>query len=505
MLTFLSHIDPGIYHFRYLARATTPGDFVVPPTRAECMYSPEVWGASAATRFVVGLAPSARSRAGPWRRARDVAPSRGVGLALLGLPVVLLVLGAALTPMPAELRVRGTAGSVRIEDRDGNLLREVRADDGSRARWMPLDEIGQVMQRAVLAAEDRRFFHHAGVDRRPRSGGMAGANASAHRLRRLDAHDAARPHGSPAPAHALGQARRDGAGAAHRVVAVEARVLEEYMNRVSFGPNLRGVAAASQAFFGKSPASLSAAEAALVAGMARGPSLYDLARRPDRARARRDRVLARMVTDGWLASDAGARARQEPMIIAGRRTSFGAPHLIAGLTRGDLAREQPGLEDALRSLAPIARVRTTIDTELQRMAETQVAATVGEFRAKGVTAASAVVVDNATGDVLAYVGSPDFFDEEHGGQNDGVRARRQPGSTLKPFVYELAMERLGYDPATALPDLDMHLDVGAVHDYAPHDYDGHVRGPVRLREALGNSLNIPAVWTAHAVGADPPR
>ena len=124
------------------------------------------------------------------------------------------------------------------------------------------------------------------------------------------------------------------------------------------------------------------------------------------------------------------------------------------------------------------------------------------LRAKGVTAASAVVIENASGDVLAYVGSPDVFDAENGGQNDGARAERQPGSTLKPFLYELAMEKLGFDPSTRLPDVELHLPVDGGADYAPRDYDGRFRGPVRLREALGSSLNVPAVWTVQQLGVD---
>jgi penicillin-binding protein 1C len=108
--------------------------------------------------------------------------------------------------------------------------------------------------------------------------------------------------------------------------------------------------------------------------------------------------------------------------------------------------------------------------------------------------------------VLAYVGSPDFFDESRLGQNDGVRALRQPGSTLKPFLYAAAIEKLGFTAATALPDVERTF---ATHHqsssgpYTPHDYDGKVRGPVRLREALGNSLNIPAVWTLDQLGVEP--
>ena len=422
---------------------------------------------------------------------------------LVAAPIVLLAVAAALTPMPPELRVREATGSVRVDDRAGELLREVRADDGSRARWTSLADMGTVIPHAVLAAEDRRFYGHLGVD--PLSVVRAtfqllvhgrivsGASTLTMQLART-----VRPHRK----NLWGKLAEMALAVRIECSLSKARILEEYMNRVPFGPNLRGVTAASQAFFGKSPASLSVAEAALVAGMARGPSLYDVTRRPELARTRRDRVIGRMANDGWLSPDAAGRAKAEPLVTTQRRPTFGAPHFVASLLRGDLAAEQPGLAEAIGRAGALARVRTTLDGDLQRIAETQVATTVAELRDKGVTAASAVVVDNATGDVLAYVGSPDFFDEAHGGQNDGARALRQPGSTLKPFVYELAMERLGFTPATALPDVDMHLDIGVIHDYAPHDYDGRVRGPVRLREALGNSLNIPAVWTAHALGSE---
>jgi penicillin-binding protein 1C len=427
-----------------------------------------------------------------------------VGIALLLGPVVLLVLGAAATPLPSELRQGEAGGSIRIDDRDGDLLREVRADDGARARWTPLGEIGNTTRHAVLAAEDRRFYRHEGVD--PVAILRAAILAVTHRrivsgasTLTMQLARTVRPH----PRNLWGKLREMALAVRIEWSLSKDRILEEYVNRVSFGPNLRGVAAASHAFFGKSPASLSAAEAAFVAGMARGPSLYDANLRPELARARRDRVLGRMERDGWLTAEATARARSEALVTLGASASFGAPHLVAGLLRGELGPSQPGLSEALHVNGSVARVRTTVDRALQRIAETQVATTVRTLRGKGVTAASAVVVDNVTGDVLAYVGSPDFFDEENGGQNDGARALRQPGSTLKPFLYELAMEKLGYDPSTALPDVDMHLDLGALHDYAPHDYDGHVHGPVRLREALGSSLNIPAVWTAHNLGPAP--
>jgi penicillin-binding protein 1C len=444
---------------------------------------------------------SFRDRVARWpRRTRVVAFAASVLLA----PLLALALAAVLTPLPPELLGRGESASIRVFDRGGQLLREVRPDDGVRSRWVPLSEMGKTSTFAVLAAEDRHFFHHPGVD--PLSVVRALVLAVVHRrvvsgasTLTMQLARTVRPH----PRTLLGKLREMALAIRIEASLSKDAVLEQYMNRVSFGPNLRGMGAASQAYFGKSPRSLSVAEAALLAGAARGPSLYDVRKRPERAKVRRDRVIDRMARDGLLPEDAATRAKSEPLVPLGRDPSFGAPHFVAALVAGDLPKAQPGLSELLsgqRNAAPVDEIHTTIDADLQRTAETEVTSTVRSLADKGVTAASAIVIDTATSDVLAYVGSPDFFDEAHAGQNDGVRAKRQPGSALKPFVYELAMEKLGWDPSTRLPDVDLHLDIGVIHDYAPHDYDGHVRGPVRLREALGNSLNIPAVWTAHEVG-----
>jgi penicillin-binding protein 1C len=181
--------------------------------------------------------------------------------------------------------------------------------------------------------------------------------------------------------------------------------------------------------------------------------------------------------------------------------AFGAPHLVQGLVGGSLRRFQPGLDEVMQRRAAL-RISTTLDGALQRSAETALGVTLADLRGKQVTAGSVVVIDNATGDVLAYVGSPDFFDEARFGQNDGVRALRQPGSTLKPFLYAAAIEKLGFTAATALPDVERTFATSSA-PYTPHDYDGKVRGPIRLREALGNSLNIPAVWTLEQLGVEP--
>ncbi len=423
-----------------------------------------------------------------------------VAAALLCAPPAALVATAALTPLPEELSTPAAA-SVRVNDRTGRLLREVRAGDGKRARPLGLDEIGPVVERAVLAAEDRRFFDHHGVDP------VAILRAAAQDVRHLRVVSG----GSTLTmqlARTLRPRSRTLAGKwreAALALRIERsldkrRILEEYLNRVDFGPNLRGIGAASQAYFDKPPRALSLAEAALLAGLPRGPSLYAVTRRPDLAKRRRDRVLARMEAAGLATHEEVAAARAEPVVPQKDAAAFGAPHLVEGLLDGTLAAAQPGLAEAI-ARPGLRGITTTIEGPLQRAAEAAALAVLEPLAGRHVTAGAVVVVDNRSGDVLAYVGSPDYLDAARLGSNDGARALRQPGSTLKPFLYALAMEKLGFTAATVLPDVEIHLPLPEGGDYAPRDYDDRWRGPVRLREALGNSLNVPAVWTAEEIGA----
>lgn len=438
-----------------------------------------------------------RAAARAWRARRQLAMALG---ACVAAPFVLVLVLAALTPLPAELREPAPA-SLRVLARDGTLLRDVRADDGARARPLPLASFPKVARSAVLAAEDKGFYDHLGVDvlavLRAAASNLwhrrvvSGASTITMQLART-----LRPH------------RRGVWGKVQEAalaVRIEAslpkdKILEEYMNRVTYGPNVRGYAAASHAYVGVAPGDLSAAQAALVAGLPRGPSLYAVARRPALAKRRRDRVLARMFDAGTLDAGARDRALAEPMTATLDRPAFGAPHFVRALVQGGLAAAQPGLAEHLSDRAALSELQTTLDRELQRAAENAVTTTLASLEGKHVTAGAVVVLDNATGDVLAYVGSPDYFDDAALGQNDGVRAQRQPGSSLKPFLYAEAMSRLGYTGATLLPDVELHIPLPGGGDYVPHDYDTKLRGPVRLRDALGSSLNVPAVWTLHQLG-----
>jgi penicillin-binding protein 1C len=266
-------------------------------------------------------------------------------------------------------------------------------------------------------------------------------------------------------------------------------ILEQYVNLAPFGEGIRGIGASSAAYLDKPPAKLSWAEAASLVGLARGPAVYSLRRHPERVLRRRDRILRRLQAAHWITEDEATRALSEPLSVRIGTAAFGAPHLVHALYTGALG--DPPARDKT--------VETTLRRELQREAEQAARSTVGLLAGRHVTAASVVVIDNASGEVLAYVGSHDFEDSAHGGQNDGVRARRQPGSTLKPFVYGLGMERLGWHAATILPDVELLIPVPS-GVYAPRNYDETFHGPVRLREALANSFNVPAVWAAEQVG-----
>lgn len=486
VLTFVEHMPAGVRHYRYLARATTPGAYLVPPTKAECMYEPEVFGRNAASK----LTPSVGRVAVMLSRAKRAAVAAVLAIVM---PIAALVVRAVTLALPPELEAGAPrADSVRFLDRDGRLLREVRADDAARARWIALDQAGDDVIHAVIAAEDGRFYEHPGVD--PIAVARAAASDLAHarvvsgastltmQLARL-----VRPH----PRTLVG--KFDEAALALRVDASLSKsdILEQYVNRAPFGPGVRGIDAASRFWFDKAPRDLSLAEAAALAAIPRGPAVYAIDKHPERVVRRRNRILDRMVRAGWIAPGRAEQARHEPLVARAGKGGFGAPHLVQALVAGD------------ESLGPSAAgadvVQTTIASDLQREIEVAARAELALLAARHITAASVVVIENATGDVLAYVGSPDVGDDDHGGWNDGVRARRQPGSTLKPFVYELAMERLGWTAATLLPDTEMRIAVEG-GTYAPTNYDERFHGPVRLRDALASSLNVPAVWAAEQLG-----
>jgi penicillin-binding protein 1C len=415
--------------------------------------------------------------------------------ALLLAPTLALLVASAFTPLPPELgEGRPPSSGAAIRDRHGVLLRELRADDGNRARWVSLDEVGERVPLCLIAAEDRRFYSHPGID--PLAIARAAGQSLLERRIVSGASTLTQQLGrNPVKRPRTFRGKFTEAALALRIERSlgKREILEQYLNRVSFGPSLRGIEVASRHYFDKPSRDLSLAEAAALAGIPRGPSVYDPKKGTERLQRRRDRVLDRLAEAGLASRAEVELAKREPLIIAPSGGGQGAPHLVRALMSG-------AVDPALGPLRSRARELTlTLDRGLQRELEVLAQQTVQGLSKKHVSAAALVVIDNESGEVLAYVGSPDIDDVARLGHNDGVLALRQPGSTLKPFLYELAMERLDFTAATALPDVDLHLPTRD-GDYHPSNYDGRLHGPVRLREALANSYNIPAVWTAQALG-----
>lgn len=429
------------------------------------------------------------------RRALALVKKAFVGAAVAGGALSsALAIAVWRTPLPAPL-MAAPRPSVRIVDRGGRLLSELRTANGELAAPVSLERISPWVVPALLAAEDARFFEHCGADPLAmtrafvdlvRNGRVvSGASTLTQQLARTVA---------PRPRTAAGKLVEIVTALRIERSLDKRRILEEYLGRVEFGPNLRGIDAASRYYFDKPARALDLAEAAALVSIPRGPTLYDPKRGLERLERRRRRVLERMGARGLAGERDIELARSMPIRILPGERPLGAAHLVAAIASGGISPNAAGFGTE-------RVVETTLDAALQRDVEAAAERSLARLRSAGASTAAVVVLDNATGDVLAYVGSADFDDERALGQNDGVRALRQPGSTLKPFVYAAAMQEIGLTASSLLPDVELRLptDKGT---FSPKNYDRREHGPVLVREALASSLNVPAVVIADRLGVE---
>ena len=425
--------------------------------------------------------------------------------AILGSLAALVVIPAGVLavwvtrPLPPSLLARDPDPGVVVEDRNGLVLHASRARDGSRVSWVSYADVDPEIITAFVAMEDRRFWEHGGVDLRALARAardnlfsrrvVSGASTITMQLARL-----------------LHPAERTWGGKVHQALWAwrierhlgKPRILEEYLNRVHLGQATVGVGAATALYFRTSPSEVSVGQAATLAGLAQAPARDNPHASPMRARARRELALARMRRVGAASREDVRRARAEPLVGAGSSGPLLAPHFTTRVLSwvGDRVTRPTEAESGRRD--PFSRVETSLDLPLQTAVEAEVRHTTTVLRDLGVQHAAAVVVDNATGEVLAWVGSPDFWAAEDG-QTDMVTSARQPGSALKPFLYGLAVDR-GYTAASVLPDIPKTYAT-VTGPYGPRNYDRRFRGPVRAREALASSYNVPAVELASRIGA----
>ena len=385
--------------------------------------------------------------------------------------------GYFLLPPPILTRA-GYLSSVVLA-RDGSILRGFLASDGRWRLQAVREAVDPLYIRMLIAAEDRHFAIHPGVDplaamrafsQLARGGHVvSGASTLTMQVVRLLER---RPRTLPAKLAEMGEAlalTRD---------AGRDRVLGLYLTLAPFGGNLEGVRAASLAYLGKEPRRLTAAEAALLVAIPRSPERLRPDRHPEAAQRARDSVLTRMHAAGIITAPALDEARAEPVPSRRIPLPFLAPHLAKRLHVADMS---------------AANLRTTIDAALQVRLEGLLRRELSPLDAQASLAA--LVIDNASREVLAYVGNADFTTAARRGTLDMAQAVRSPGSTLKPFIYAMAFDRLLIHPQTVLDDRPRQFG-----DYAPGDFDGQFQGEVTATEALRYSLNVPAVAVLDRLG-----
>jgi penicillin-binding protein 1C len=405
---------------------------------------------------------------------------------ILATLAVLLIAGEfalKLVPIPAPL-LRPPVQSIALLDRHGIPLREARVAERF-SHELVLEDVPRHVIDAVLAAEDKRFYSHHGIDWLAsaraaligitRGRIVSGASTITQQLVKISAR---RPRTLRAKLiEGLTALRLEQSWS-------KGQILAAYLNRIDFGNLNIGLASAADYYFGKPVSDLSDAEAAFLAGLPKNPRKLNPHTAPDAARRRQLTVLERMRANHQLDVARYDVAVAEPLTLRPPQRRFRAPHFVEMVLQ-----QSPD--------APPAELRTTVDFRLNEQVEKIVRDRLAQLREQNVRNAAAVVIDNATGDVIALVGSENYF-EPGAGQVNGAWAQRSAGSALKPFTYLLALER-GATPATMVADVRTSFPADGGF-YRPENYNRRCYGPVRYRTALASSLNIPAVKVLVAAG-----
>jgi penicillin-binding protein 1C len=401
------------------------------------------------------------------------------------LAVLLIAAHFALTlvPIPGAL-LRPPVQSIALLDRNGIPLRDARVAERFSHEFA-LEDVPRNVIDAVLAAEDKRFYSHHGIDWLAAGRAMLGSLRHGHIVsgastitQQLVKISAPRPRTLRAKLiESLTALRLEQSWSKNQI-------LTAYLNRLDFGNLNIGLAAAADYYFGKPVSDLSDGEAAFLAGLPKNPRKLNPHVALEAARRRQMTVLERMRANHQLDLARYDSAVAEPLTLRPSQRRFRAPHFV---------------EMVLRQLpeTPAAELRTTLDFRLNEQVEKIVRERLAQLREQNVRNAAAVVIDNATGDVIALVGSENYF-EPGAGQVNGAWAQRSAGSALKPFTYLLALER-GGTPATMVADVRTSFPAAGGF-YRPENYNRRCYGPVRYRTALASSLNIPAVKVLLAAG-----
>ena len=408
------------------------------------------------------------------------------------LSIVIAAIGAWIrcAPIDPQLlsakRFRGRT----ITDRHGVVLHEPLSGQGTRGAWLEGIDTDAPIVKATVAAEDRRFYRHWGVDP------MAIARAALRNVSERRIVEGGSTLSQQTAKLLLGSSRRSVSAKVRETVLAlrlehrysKRAILTLYLNLAPYGNQIAGVERASRIYFGRSSNELTIAQAAYLASLPQRPSAFNPLRNAEVARQRQLAVVGRMREAGFVTEQEASLARSERLRISGPRGGLQAQHFVDRVLE--------------RCIDCEASIRTTLDGRLQSEVQGIIAAHRDKLLRHGAHSVAVAVLDHRRGEWLAWEGSGDYFGESFGGAIDGVTALRQPGSTLKPFTYAVAFEQR-FSPASVLDDKPSHFataEEGVV--YTPRNYDDRYRGSMRARYALAGSVNVPAVGLLEEIGAE---
>lgn len=427
------------------------------------------------------------------KKAKKISMKKRVLLGLL-LPPLLILLCLTLLyffllkdlPNPTKLSSTTGSYSTQMYDRHGKLLYTLYSDRNQT--FVPLNKIPKTLQEATIAIEDRDFYHHGAVDVR----GMSRALVSTIFHKQLQGGSTLTQQlvksSLLTPERTITRKIKEVfLSFLTEIMYNKNQILEMYLNQVPYGGTAYGVEAASLTFFGKHVDQLSLAEQAFLAGLPEAPSTFSpVGSHPELGKARQEEILQKMVEQGYISKEQRDKALAEQLRFQKITNPIKAPHFVFYVKDllvkkyGEQTVEQGGL-----------KVYTSLDLGIQDFAQQTVASEVAKLTSYHVGNGGSLITDPATGEILAMVGSKDYFDPQHGNVNITL-AHLQPGSSIKPINYAVGLLK-GYTAATPFIDAPICFPDPPQQPYCPRNYDGQFHGVVQMRDALGNSLNIPAV------------
>ncbi|MEK9200446.1 MAG: PBP1A family penicillin-binding protein [Patescibacteria group bacterium] len=415
-------------------------------------------------------------------------------ICVLGFSIYVFILKGL--PSPSSLAATPIPQTTHIRDRNGQELYKIYS--GENRTPIKLGDLPDHVKQAVIAIEDKDFYSHSGFSVQ----GLSRALISNIKKQSLQGGSTITQQlvkiSLLSPERTLIRKLRELALA----IAVESmytkdEILEMYLNRVGFGGSSYGIEEAARTYFGVGAKDLTLSQATLLAGLPASPTIYSpYGSHPELAKSRQKEVLRRMVEDGYITWDQAEAASGSDLTFKPPATTIAAPHFVMYikeiLTRkyGPELVEQGGLD-----------VITSLDLDLQEKAEDIVAGEVAKVSYLHITNGAALVTNPKTGEILAMVGSKNYFDIASDGQVNVTKALRQPGSSIKPINYALALQK-GFTPSSIIEDTPVTYKTPGQPNYSPQNYDNRYHGRVSLRTALAASYNVPAVKLLSANGIE---